>query len=89
MIDQAMMEKIAKDLFSLKKEYEDGRVVISHKILEARDFIRKTAYEKVGTFSNDDPTVLDEARKQLRNGKAVLFLAYADIQEYELYQKDW
>lgn len=89
MENHAMMEKIARDLFSLKREYEEGRVIISHKILEAQDFIRKFSFQKVRTYSNDDPVILDEARRQLSNGKSILFLAHADDQQYELYQKDW
>ena len=89
MRNQAMMEKIAKDLVSLKREYEEGRVVISHKIVEAQDFIQKFSFQKLRTYANDDPAVLDEAKRQLRNGKSIVIVAHADIQEYELYQKDW
>jgi hypothetical protein len=90
MINMERMRQIAKDLFSLKREYEEGRIVISHKPLEAENFIRKFSFQKVRTFSNDDPAILEEARSLLKNGKSLLFLVRdPDDQQYELYQKDW
>jgi hypothetical protein len=89
MSNEEMMKQIAKDLFSLKREYEEGRIGISHKVLEAENFIRKFSFQKVRTFPNDDPAILEEAKRLLRNGKSVFFLVRADAQQYELYQKDW
>ena len=70
-------------------EQEDGRVGISHNVFEAKNFIKKFSYERIGIYSNDDPLVLDELKHQLRKGKAVFIIAYADRQEYELYSREW
>jgi hypothetical protein len=89
MSTQSTVKDIAKDLFSLKREYEEGRVVISSKIFEAKDLIRKFSYQRVRSFSFDDPSVVEEVRGQLGKGKKVLILACADSAEYELYAKTW
>ncbi len=89
MIDNTLMKEVAKGMFALKEEYEDGRMSISHHVQKAEDFIRKYSFEKIGAFSNDDTSILEEARNQLRKGNAVFIIAYADRQEYELYAHPW
>ena len=83
------MEQIAKDLFSLRDQYEEGRVGISHKVAEAESLVRRLSYQQVGMFANEDPAVLDSARRELANGKAVLVVADAATQQYRLYQRGW
>lgn len=86
----SIVERIAKDLIELQREYEEeGRVTVSHKVDKAKDFIRKFSYEKVATFPNDDLSILDEAKRQLKMGKAIVVVAYFDRQEYELYSHDF
>lgn len=85
MVNQSLMERITKELFTLKREYEKGRIVISHKIPEANQFARDLSYKKIGTFNIDDPLVVSEVRQQLERHKYILIIAYVDIQEYEVY----
>jgi len=90
MIDEGLRATIVRELFALKRECGGGsRVLIFDKVNEAQRFMKKFSYEKVETFSVDDRTIIDEARRQIKDGKAVVIVANLDKQEYALYQTYW
>lgn len=83
------LEIVAKGIFDLKNQFEEGRVSISHKIYEAQEFVKRHSYEKYRTFSNIDIAILTEAKELLAKGKEIFIIAYADKQQYDLYHKIW
>jgi len=83
------LQLVAKGLFDLKNQYEDGRVGISHKVTEAQGFVKKFSLARHKTFSNADMSILDEMQTLLAQGKMVFVIAYAERGEYELYQAKW
>jgi hypothetical protein len=84
-MNQEIINKNAKDLFALTKEFGPERVKIPQNFNEAMDFIRKFSFKLDSAFAFDDPQVVDKARRLAKMHSTVFVIVNANTQKTELY----
>lgn len=89
-INKALMKEIAERLVFLSNESgtnDSGnkKVMIPQSRDEAMDFIKRLSYKRKGTFSIDNPDVVEEARRLVQKHSQVWVVPNTKTLKYELY----
>lgn len=82
-MNQEMMERVAEELISLKREYGD-KIFIPRSRVEGLQFIKKQSYGLKSTFAPDDPKILDELRQLARKHHLIVVL-HNFPENYQIY----
>jgi hypothetical protein len=89
-MNNAMMKRIAGELIGLrneigKDEHDNWKVRIPGSRAEAMRILRKYTYRAKGSYSCDDPEVVNEAKNLVSRFGEVWLIANTETLEYELY----
>jgi hypothetical protein len=79
---------LAEVPFEYSGETEDGRICVSHKVVEARGFVKKWSIKKTAIYSIDDMAIVDEMKRQLTAGNQLMVIAREEAFEYDFTQLD-